>query len=119
MACLYGKHWIDMWADIPMEAVKAEWVDGLREFSLADIGKAITYCQTTEKYKFPPTLPEFRDLCKAMRQTPVVAKIARKYTPEELEQNREKLRKAFSVVKKPEGDNGSFKTMGEALGDVA
>jgi len=99
MASLYGKHWIDMWADIPMDAVKEEWQGGLYGFSLKDIGDAITYC--ADHNKFPPTLPEFRDLCRDMKRKhqPAHQALPRKFTAEEMEANQQKLKQAFRSVK--------------------
>lgn len=103
MASLYGKHWLDMWADVPMDAVKEEWQGGLYGFNLTEIGNAINYC--AENNKFPPTLPEFRDLCNSLRKpAPPHKALPRHFTKEELEQSQQKLRNAFQVVRKYGGD---------------
>lgn len=58
-AALYGKHWFEMWADVPMADVKDAWATELRGVSGQQIVAAL------EKVgKFPPTLPEFVALCK-------------------------------------------------------
>jgi hypothetical protein len=50
--------------DVGMAAARSVWLNGLREFSAPIVMKALAKC--TEKHKtFPPTLPEFRDLCKS------------------------------------------------------
>lgn len=97
MASLYGKHWIDMWADIPMDAVKEEWQGGLYGYSFKEIGAAIDYCGTNNK--FPPTLPEFRELCKSMRKPTMAKALPRYFTPEEMENNKERLSVAFKQLK--------------------
>jgi hypothetical protein len=104
MASLYGKHWIDMWADIPMDAVKEEWQGGLYGFSLLEIGDAINHC--AENNKFPPTLPEFRDLCRDMKRKhqPTHKALPRHYTKEEREANHQRLQQAFKVVRKHGGN---------------
>lgn len=101
MASLYGKHWLDMWADVPIDAVKEEWQGGLYGFNLTEIGNAINYC--AENNKFPPTLPEFRDLCKtlskAAKQTMHTA-LPRKMTEEELEESQKRLHEATATITK-------------------
>lgn len=59
----YGKHWLDMWAGVPMGQVKATWADALAQFQPATIAEALN-----DLGKFPPTLPEFVDLCKQRRK---------------------------------------------------
>lgn len=50
--------------DIGMAAARSVWLNGLREFGAPIVMKALAKC--TDKHKtFPPTLPEFRDLCKS------------------------------------------------------
>lgn len=59
----YGKHWLDMWADAPMDRVKATWGDALAQFRPDEIAQALEHLP-----KFPPTLPEFVDLCRQFRK---------------------------------------------------
>jgi hypothetical protein len=101
MASLYGKHWLDMWADVPMDAVKEEWEGGLYGFSIKEIGSAINYC--SDNNKFPPTLPEFRDLCKTMRRPETHKALPRLYSKEEMDANQLKLKEAFKAVKRHGG----------------
>ncbi len=71
-AVLYGKHWFDLWVDVPMADVKDGWSDGLRGISGQQIIAGL------EKVgKFPPTLPEFVALCKP----PAVAAAHRPFLP--------------------------------------
>lgn len=63
MASLYGKHWLDMWEGMPQEAVQAEWYAKLQGIPVKAIMQALEVC--AEKHKFPPTLPEFLQICKA------------------------------------------------------
>lgn len=91
-----------MWSDIPMDAVKEEWQGGLYGFTLTEIGNAINHC--AENNKFPPTLPEFRDLCNNLKHSiktanqPFTHALPRKYTREELDANQKKLQSAVSVL---------------------
>ena len=58
-AVMYGKHWLDLWADVPMADVKDAWRTELGGCTGEQIGAALKACGT-----FPPTLPEFLALCK-------------------------------------------------------
>ncbi|NML34915.1 hypothetical protein [Paraburkholderia antibiotica] len=54
--------------DVGMATARSVWLNGLREFDSGMVMKAIGKC--AEKHKtFPPTLPEFRDLCKLFQPT--------------------------------------------------
>lgn len=64
-AVLYGKHWLDMWAGIPMEQVKAAWASELASVPAERFGPALQAVG-----KFPPTLPEFVALCKPQPPIP-------------------------------------------------
>lgn len=51
--------------DVGMSSARQVWLNGLREFPQPIVMKALAKC--TEKHKtFPPTLPEFRDICKSL-----------------------------------------------------
>jgi hypothetical protein len=65
---MYGKHWLDLWADVPLDAVKAVWREDLAGFSGEQIRKALDHCKANAKY--PPTCPEFAGFCKQFRDTP-------------------------------------------------
>lgn len=62
-AAMYGRHWFDQWADVPMPDVKAAWREDLARMSGDQIRKALEHCKA--QCKFPPTCPEFVALCKA------------------------------------------------------
>jgi hypothetical protein len=59
LAALYGRHWLEMWADIPMADVKDAWASALAGISGERVAAALKALG-----KFPPTLPEFVSLCK-------------------------------------------------------
>lgn len=67
---MYGRHWLELWAGTPMDAVKAEWSAQLQYMPLEAVRKAVEYVESN--CKFPPTLPEFRGLCEQFkpRETP-------------------------------------------------
>lgn len=65
---LYGKHWLDMWHDIPMASVKEAWRAALSGCSADQIRHALAHCVATSK--FPPTAPEFAGFCRQFRPSP-------------------------------------------------
>ena len=65
-ATMYGKHWLDLWAGIPMEQVRQTWQEDLSAFSGEQIRRALDYCRRYNK--FPPTCPEFVNLCWQFRR---------------------------------------------------
>lgn len=67
----YGRHWLDMWAECPIDFVKAEWHEELRRFHPAQVTHALAHLG-----KFPPTLPEFADLCTQFRRPSTPAALA-------------------------------------------
>lgn len=60
MACTYGNKFADLWSGQDMQTVKAHWAKKLGGFTGTAIAKAI---YSLDK-PFPPTLPEFIELCK-------------------------------------------------------
>ena len=65
LAGLYGKHWLEQWAGIPIEGVKGAWLDALAGCDAEQIRKALEHLTTHSK--FPPTAPEFASLCRQFR----------------------------------------------------
>jgi hypothetical protein len=61
LAGLYGRHWLDMWADVPMADVKDAWRDALGNASGYAIRQALDHL--AKHNKFPPSAPEFAALC--------------------------------------------------------
>lgn len=65
---MYGNKFADMWAGIELADVKKCWADELRIFSVDQVGKAVDGLKLNN---FPPTLPEFLQLCiQARREAP-------------------------------------------------
>ncbi|AJK46200.1 hypothetical protein [Burkholderia plantarii] len=51
--------------DVGMATARSVWLNGLREFTPEVLMRALAKC--ADKHKtFPPTLPEYRDLCKSV-----------------------------------------------------
>ena len=63
LASRYGRHWVDMWVGMPLDAVKAEWGATLAPVRGYQVEAALAACG-----KFPPTLPEFKALCDQFRK---------------------------------------------------
>lgn len=76
MACTYGSKFLDMWANQDTEAVRSYW--GARLVGFAGQPQAIKQAlEALEERPYPPTLPEFIDLCRsASRRQPVGPAIA-------------------------------------------
>lgn len=102
MASFYGKHWIDMWSDVPVDSVKAEWQAKLTGMSSKTVFKAVDYC--SENLRFPPTLPEFVQLCKASTPSEMTKAIGRQFTQEELQKNHERIAEISAAMSKPKTD---------------
>jgi hypothetical protein len=66
-AMMYGRHWLDQWAGLDIDDVKASWSADLAFASGEQVRKALDHCKT--QCKFPPTCPEFVGLCKAFSAT--------------------------------------------------
>ena len=96
LSLTYGKTFIEKWTGIPMEAVKAEWADKLGKFELESIKDALEHCQTN--VEFPPTLPQFIQICQAKTKVPVFHKLERRFTAEEIASNRAKLKQAMAQL---------------------
>jgi hypothetical protein len=61
MSARFGRHFADMWGAIPADDMKAVWADDLAGFSGDEIRRGLDGCKGL---KFPPTLPEFLQLCR-------------------------------------------------------
>ena len=57
----YGSLWADRYGAFPRERVKATWVGDLADLSRDELTRGTAACRDR---KFPPTLPEFRELCR-------------------------------------------------------
>lgn len=68
LAAFYGRHWLDLWADVPIADVKDAWQTELAGVTGDQIRKALAHLVANNK--FPPTLPEFVALCQQYRAEP-------------------------------------------------
>lgn len=58
---MYGSLWHDRWANMPMPRVMATWAEDLADISVDELKAGLAACKTRP---YPPTLPEFRALCR-------------------------------------------------------
>jgi hypothetical protein len=70
-ATMYGRHWLELWNGVPMDAVMATWAEDLAGCTADQLRRALDHCRGGQK--FPPTCPEFLELCRQFRATPDVA----------------------------------------------
>lgn len=57
----YGSMWADRYGAFPRERVKRSWAEDLADISRDELTRGVSACRDR---KFPPTLPEFRELCR-------------------------------------------------------
>lgn len=69
LAAMYGRHWLDLWADVPMADVKTAWQHGLAGIAGEQLRHALEHCASGAQ-RFPPTLGEFAAICRAHRVEP-------------------------------------------------
>lgn len=84
----YGAKWAAQYGDFPRDRVKRTWAEELGGFSGDAIAKAL---DAQKAGKFPPTLPEFIELCRdAARRigTSSAPALTHKQTPEEVDHQR-------------------------------
>jgi hypothetical protein len=97
-ATMYGKHWYEAWAGIPLDRVKQTWREDLAFASGEQMRKGLDYCKTHNK--FPPTCPEFVGLCKTFApayERPALADRSRTEMPPEI---RAEIAKMFDKQRK-------------------
>lgn len=68
LATLYGRQWIDLWADVPLADVKDAWQSALAGCSGEQIRRALEHLSTHNK--FAPTAPEFAVIARQFRDEP-------------------------------------------------
>ena len=61
LLAMYGRKFADMWGCVEIASLKATWARALGDLSHEEIASGLTRCLDRE---WPPTLPEFRALCR-------------------------------------------------------
>ena len=57
----YGSMWADRYGSFPRARVMATWAEDLGDMTREELVRGVDACRSR---KFPPTLPEFRELCR-------------------------------------------------------
>ncbi len=57
----YGSLWADRYGAFPRSRVMRSWAEDLADMSRDELARGVSACRDR---KFPPTLPEFRELCR-------------------------------------------------------
>lgn len=58
----YGKRFLDQWANVDPEGLKQHWAQQLATLTEAELKRGIS---RLDQCTWPPTLPEFRQLCRS------------------------------------------------------
>lgn len=61
LLAMYGRKFADMWGCVEIASLKATWAKALGDLTHEEIAAGLTRCLDRE---WPPTLPEFRALCR-------------------------------------------------------
>ena len=61
MAAMYGNKFADMWGCVEPDTIKETWATDLAGFSNDELARGLIACRSRD---WPPTLPEFRKLCR-------------------------------------------------------
>lgn len=61
LSAMYGARFADMWGGLRQDAVKAVWAEDLADLTTEEVARGVDLCRSA---KFPPTLPEFRAMCR-------------------------------------------------------
>jgi len=99
-SAFYGSQFISKWTGIDIGMVKGEWADGLEQFKVETIIKALDYVR--ENNEFPPSLPEFIKICKEFKTRPGddVVKLTHVHSPVSPEKAKENLDRIKEMLSK-------------------
>jgi len=61
LLAMYGRKFADMWGCVEIASLKATWAKALADLTPEEIGAGLARCLERD---WPPTLPEFRALCR-------------------------------------------------------
>lgn len=63
LLAMYGRKFADMWGCVDTASLKSTWAEALSDLKPEEISRGLAACLTRE---WPPTLPEFRGLCRTV-----------------------------------------------------
>lgn len=92
-ALIYGTKFTALWQGIDAQEIKRKWADSLGCFTGDQLKGALIALE--EKHAFPPTLPEFKMLCKAQRIEPC----HQPFIPKLTTKDPEKGKQAFARIR--------------------
>lgn len=97
-AAYYGSQFLSKWAGIDIDMVKSEWADGLEQFKVETIKRALDYVR--DNNEFPPSLPEFIKICREFKLRPEdsVERLEHKFSPISPEKARENLERMKAML---------------------
>ena len=102
LALMYGNKFADLWRGIDLGEVKRAWGDELAAFTVPEVAGAIKALRANT---FPPTLPEFLQLCEKARGIKPAYVAAHQQAmrlppPDTSEENRAKREQAAAMLAK-------------------
>lgn len=99
MSGLYGSKFSDLWRGSDLNTVKQLWAEKLGGFEPIP-GAIKEALDALDGKPFPPTLPEFLELCResARRQTAQKPMLEHKPTPEEIKRGQEAASKLYTAL---------------------
>lgn len=100
---MYGQQFVDKWKNVDIAMVKQEWADALHGMDREIIKAALQACR--ENNTFPPSSPEFYQLCRSLRTTPTFQKLPKpEYPPEKARANIAKIKAMLEKSKMVQHD---------------
>jgi hypothetical protein len=98
---MYGQQFIEKWKNCDIQGVKNTWAEELANISGDTIKEALSVCK--QSCKFPPCLPEFYQICVAVRKpmSQLIYQLPhhKQYSPEIAKENLEKMKEILSNSK--------------------
>lgn len=66
LSVMYGNKFIDLWRGLDLDSVKRAWAEDLAGLTTDELKRGLDACKREE---WPPTLPQFINLCRPQRDT--------------------------------------------------
>ena len=96
MSLHYGSLFLDRWRDVKAEDMLDHWVNELGAFNAPTIGRAL---KSLDSHPLPPSLPEFKTLCKAFYEPPAAQRLEHaQASPEEANEGMAKVREIIGSL---------------------
>ncbi len=96
MSLHYGSLFIDRWRDVNPDDMQAHWINELGAYNAPTIGRAL---KSLDSHLLPPSLPEFKALCKAFYEPAPAPRLEHPpVSPEEASEGMAKVREIVGSV---------------------